>query len=308
MESRLNLIALGLGLLLERFLTHLFHLREPRWLDAYFDWGFDRLREHRGIVCFLIASILVLIPVLPVAAVAIAFRDVLAGVPYLAFAVFALLFSLGPRDLSAEVDDYVVAVTRDDDEQASRLAKELIETDPPAAGRVRARAVEEAIFIQACNRLFGVILWFLLLGPTGAWLFRVTDLMRRRAIFQAGREAHADPTVPPPCLNTVQRLHGVIAWLPSRVVALGYALAGSFEGAVADWRAYYGDCSEHFFEVNDDVVACAGKGALGNPVAVAELGMKPEAYVARAAMRLVNRTLWIWLTIISLLVIGGWTV
>ncbi len=304
----MNLIALGLGLLLERFLTHLFHLREPRWLDAYFDWGFGRLGEKRGLPCLLVAALIVLVPVLPVAAVAIAFQDVLLGVPYLAFAVLILLFSLGPRDLSAEVDDYVVAVTREDDQQAARLAKELIEADPPAAGRRRARAVEEAIFVQACNRIFGVILWFMILGPTGAWLFRVTDLMRRRAIFQAGREASAGDEAPPPYLGTVQRLHGAIAWLPSRVLALGYALAGSFEGAVADWRAYYEDCSEHFFEVNDDVVACAGRGALGDPVATGDPAMKPEACVARSAMRLVNRTLWIWLTMISLLVIVGWSV
>ncbi|MDH3588382.1 MAG: hypothetical protein OEQ74_03140, partial [Gammaproteobacteria bacterium] len=98
----MNLLALGLGLFAERFLTHLFHLREPRWLDQYFDRGLRLLGD--GWLSKIGAILIVLVPVVPVAAFAIVFRDTLLGLPYLAFAVFMLLFSLGPRDLEDEVD------------------------------------------------------------------------------------------------------------------------------------------------------------------------------------------------------------
>ena len=37
---------------------------------------------------------------------------------------------------------------------------------PPIAAR-RTATIERAIYVQANNRIFGVVFWFLLLGPAG---------------------------------------------------------------------------------------------------------------------------------------------
>ncbi len=301
----MNLLALLLGLFVERFLTHLFHLREARWLDGFFDRGLRMLGG--GLLSHLGAILVVLVPVIPVAAFALVFRDTLLGLPYLVFAVLMLLFSLGPRDLEDEVDDYISALHSGDSEKAGRLAKELLETEAPKDRGKRALAIEEAIFVQSNNRLFGVVLWFIVLGPAGAWLFRVSDMFRRRAMFEAGRAAEEQGETPA-YLQVTQRVHGIVAWLPARVLALSFALAGSFESAVADWRGYYQDCAENFFEINDDVVACAGMGALGPPTAGAGDSGGIEIRAARGAMQLVSRTLWVWLTAIAVLTIFGFAV
>ncbi|MBT8136230.1 MAG: regulatory signaling modulator protein AmpE [Gammaproteobacteria bacterium] len=301
----MNLLALALGLFIERFLTHLFHLREARWLDSYFDRGLRLLGN--GWLSHVGAALVVLVPVIPVAAFTIVFRETLLGLPYLAFAVIMLLFSLGPRDLEDEVEDYVESLQSGDAARADRIAKELLETEAPREKKKRSLAIEEAIFVQSNNRLFGVVLWFMLLGPAGAWLFRVTDMFRRRAMFEAGRAAEDDGTTPR-YLEVAQRVHGVIAWPAARLLALSFALAGSFESAVADWREYYNDCAENFFHVNDDVIACAGLGALGNVVGEAGDPGSLEIRGARSAMSLVSRTLWIWLTAIAILTIFGFAV
>src|SRR4030095_7524875 len=131
----------------------------------------------------------------------------------------------------------------------------------------------------------------------------VTDLMRRRAVFEGGR-ARDQTGATPDYVQAAQRVHGVLAWLRARLLAVGYALAGSFEDAVSDWRAYYQHCSEHFFEVNDAVLACAGAGALRNRAFAEDV----DAQVVGGAMRLVNRTLIVWLTAIALLTVVGWAV
>ncbi|MEM9056625.1 MAG: regulatory signaling modulator protein AmpE [Pseudomonadota bacterium] len=300
----MNLIALGLGLILERLLTQLLHLREARWLDHYFDTAYGRLRRSSGPMLVVLALLFVLVPVTPVALVAFVFRDALLGLPYMAFAVFVLLFSLGPRDLGDEVDDFVQASQAGDDIRATRVAKELLETDPPAECGQRVLAIEEAIFVQANNRIFGVIFWFMVLGPLGAWLFRVTDLLRRRAIFEMGRKSEPDDR-DRDLLQSLQRIHGVIAFLPSHLVALGYALGGSFDGAVMEWRRVYQRQPRFFYATNEEIVACAGRGALTGSIDETGAGLCPDAAVARSAMRLVMRTVFVWLTGIAVLTLFG---
>lgn len=294
----MKLIALILGLIIERTATRALHLRELRWLDPYFDRFFVLINRVGSPVALAVVLIAILLPALPVVALEVAFSDVLAGLIYIGFAALVLLFSLGPRDLGREVDLYAEAVQSDDQEAIRRMAKELTESDVPREWGRRVLAVEEAVLVQANNRIFGVIFWFMVLGAAGAWLFRVSDLMRRRAVFEAGR-AHNRGEPEPAYLYACQFVFGVIAWVPSRLLALGYAMAGSFEDAVSDWRKYYETCSDKFFHVNEEILACAGRGAIREQ-------MDPEHTLqpVRAAMKLVTRTLLIWVTAISILTIS----
>ncbi|MBN8281474.1 MAG: regulatory signaling modulator protein AmpE, partial [Gammaproteobacteria bacterium] len=179
----MNFLALLLGLALERVLTHLFHLREFRWLDPLFDAHLRRLGRAAGRrwTALAITALLALLLVAPVAALSVVLWDELLQIPYFLFAVVVLLFSLGPRDLDDEVEDYIDALGSGDPEAQQRVAQELLERVPPPLLAERNEAVEQAIYVQANNRIFGVVFWFLLIGPTGAWGFRVLDLLRHRA-------------------------------------------------------------------------------------------------------------------------------
>lgn len=303
----MKLIALALALLLERFAANLLHVREPHWIDRYFEWGAGNLGGRKAVPAVFAVLLLIALPVLPVLLLVLAFQDLLLGLLYLAFAVIVLFFSLGPRDLEDEVDEYCLALERGEADKAARVLRELLEADPPLSRIERMRAAEDAIFVQANNRLFGVILWFMLLGPLGAWTFRVIDLLRRRVLRELRDQGARAPDAAR-WAGVLQNLHGVVAWLPARLLATGYALAGSFEEAVADWRGYYQDCAERFFDVNEEVLACVGRGALGRAgtTVATEAGLEIDS--ARAALALVLRTLWIWLTAIAALTLVGWVV
>jgi membrane protein required for beta-lactamase induction len=287
----MNLIALFLGLALERLLTQLLHLREIRWLDGWFDAGLSLLRKGPVPVSWLVAVGLVVIPTLPVAMVGVYFGHIVSGVVYVLFAALVLVFSLGPRDLMAEVDAYVKAVERDQPGAAEAIARGLLENETAGEG---GRALESAVVIQANHRIFGVLFWFMLLGPAGAWGYRVADLFRRRSVFQAARNGEAAAN------HVVQVLFEIVAWLPARLLALTYAVAGSFEDATEDWRRYYRATSRRFMRVSEDVVAAAGVGAIRSRC--------PEEDTlerVRSATRLVRRSVLIWLTAISLATLVG---
>ncbi len=290
----MKLIALILGLVIERLATQLLHLRELHWFDQYFDLGLVQLARLKGWVALLGVLGLLAIPVLPVLLVSLAFTDVLWDLPYLAFAVLVLLFSLGPRDLGEEVDEYCDAVGRNDSEQAERVARELLEADQADDSGA---AVARAIFVQANNRVFGVVLWFILLGPVGAWLFRVSDLLRRRAVFAA----QGEPAVAQ-VLGHIETVHGILGWVPARLAALGYAVSGSFDHAYSCWREYASGVPEPLHHSNDELVACVGYGAMS--LAEHDAGGQDDA--ARRAMRLVTRTIFVWTTVIALITLPGW--
>lgn len=293
----MNLLALLLGLFVERALTHLFHLREFRWLDPLFDVALRRVGSLARGPATVALALFALLLTAPVGWAGLALAGRLGEVPAFLFAVLVLLFSLGPRDLEEEADEYCAAADAGNEADTRRLARELAERD--VAGDLAAvdREVERAICVQAVNRVFGVVFWFLVLGPAGpagAWLFRVSDLMRRRAAF-----------APPPggAGAAARALQGLLAWLPARLMAAGFALAGNFDGARAAWRSRPPSPAAAFFERTEDLVERVGRGAR------AEASPGADGPVAaggsRGVMALARRTLWlIWYPVIALLTLN----
>jgi membrane protein required for beta-lactamase induction len=300
----MSLLALLFALACERGLTHLLHLRELRWLDRYCDAAARWLAGRSGAGLLLGAVVTVLLPVLPIAAVSFSLGSKLLGLPQFAFAVFLLLFSFGPRDLKDEVDDYVAALERGDHEAAAASARELLEGDAERHGLGARAAIEESIFVQANNRIFGVIFWFLVLGAAGAWLFRVSDLLRRRAAFEALRTGQPVAVDSPG--GALAQVHGVLAWVPARLAALSYALAGSFEDAVGNWRVAVDGAGSDLLERSEDLLAHVGRGSL-QPSIAAVPAAELDLATARGAWRIVVRALWIWLAVVAVLVLAGST-
>ena len=299
----MNFVALLLGLGVERLLTDLFHLREFRWLDPLFD---AVSRRAEGASFWLsVASVVgvTLVAVLPIAIASILLAGTLLQIPYFLLAVIVLLFSLGPRDLRIEVEDYCAAVSDVDDESVQRVSRELMENDPPEDPEACVAALRRAVFVQANNRVFAVVFWFLILGPTGAWLFRVLDLLRRRLAYRYSRnEADYSSST---YVQVVRSLHGLLAWIPARLLVVGYALAGSYEGAISAWRKYSPTIDSRFFEITNDVLDRVGDGASGE---AESFDSEPEpAKRVREAMNLVHRTLWlIWCPAIAVLTLTDW--
>ena len=287
----MSFLAALLALILDQWLRHLEPLRGPRWLHAYVEAFESLTRSTDSVRATAGALFIVLVP----AVISLFMGDVLthiwAGLGFV-FAVAVFLFCLGPADLHDEAEHYIDAVQAGDEGRAAAFAAALLQGQPPVAATERTEAVTRAVLMEANERQFAVLFWFAALGPAGALLYRSADMLRR----EPGRNASGE------FLTAVTRLHGVLAWLPAHLTAMGYALAGSFEDAVSDLRAYYSSCTLSFFQVNNDVLMCTGLGAL-------RAAAGQEAGVARlkSALGLVRRTLFIWLVIYALITLFGWS-
>ncbi len=302
----MNLIALLIGLVIERLATRLFQWRRMRWLDRIIDAGFRQAGRVDNWPALIPVILLSLLLVLPVFGIIIGLGETLHGFTYLLLAIVVLLFSIGPKDIGNEVAEYCKALESEDDEAIQNAAKAIIEGEVPQDARARIARVEEAVCVQANNRLFAIIFWFVVLGPLAAWSYRVTDLIRRRAVFSAARDEQTDGSAAR-IRDAAALIHGWLAWIPARLTALGYATAGNADDAIAALRAPTEDREGTTSEQSEYLLARVGVAALA-------LQDRPEESItergirgASAANKLVFRQLLIWAVIIAAMTLYGLT-
>jgi membrane protein required for beta-lactamase induction len=206
---------------------------------------------------------------------------------FLAFllAIVILLYCLGPEDLDDQVRALIAAIRGGNDVEANRLAQALGRSAEPVPTETRGQTVVESILTEFQERVFGVLLWFLILGPIGAVLFRFSAELRRYAV-QASSGLR----------DWAGRVYKVLAWLPSRIVALGYALSGNLTGAFERWRAL----DTLSLEQNETALRESGTGALQPGPDAGEVER------ITAAHGLVNRTLLLLLAILTVLYVIAW--
>lgn len=287
----MTLIAILASLALERLLDHVQDLRRYERYQDYVEWLRQRLHgelwEGRVGVLMLITPLVLVTMLLQVG-----LDDALFGLLGLVFAVAVLVFCLGPRDLGHELTQYREAHIAGDQEQATRLARTLMGREPPGDPMEQARAVTEAVLVQANLRIFGVLFWFVILGPVGAVLYRaVTELSR---LTQQDHDEFS---------WAARQLQEILDWLPARLVALGYALSGHFEAAMVGWRAATAH-NDTWLVPAAQVLAATGTGALDLEQAIDDNMAWDQAL--QSAMGLVWRTLILWVFVIALLTLAGW--
>lgn len=302
----MNLIALLIGLVIERLATQLFRWRRMRWMDRIIDFGFSQAERLSNWPAIIPVVLLGVVLVLPVFAVIWFLGSTLAGFAYLLLAIVVLFFSLGPSDIGEEVDEYCKALESDDSEQVHNAAKAIVENEVPEDPRERTSCVEAAVCVQANNRLFAVVFWFVVLGPLAAWAYRVTDLIRRRAVFNAARDEQPEGSSAN-IRDAAEMLHGWVAWIPARLTAVGYAAAGHMDEALAALRAPTEDRDATTSERSENLLARVGVAALALQDRPDETHTERAIRGAEAANHLVFKLLLIWAVIIAAMTLYGFT-
>ena len=285
------LLSALLGIAADRLLTHLHEYRHYHHFLAYFDWVRGRLSgsawDHIGGLVLILSPLWLVTGLLQDW-----FSDWLFGLAGLLFNVAVLVYCMGPRDLSVDVDNWCEVCESSDMDLRQRAAGRLLRgEDVPQDPASSVHVLAGAVLVEANERLFAVLFWFILLGPLGAVLYRSAAVLyqQRRKPGEFG--------------NSVAWLHAVLVWLPARLVALGYALSGHFDAAMEGWRKAHSDHPQGS-KGSERVLTVTGLGALGvDTDAIAEDDLQSPV---RAAMRLVWRNLTIWLVVLSLFTLAGW--
>jgi adenosylcobinamide-phosphate synthase len=163
-----------------------------------------------------------------------------------------------------------------------------------------ARVSIELGLLQAHRYVLGPVFWFVIFGPVGPVVYRAADLLAERW----GRQIAPDKRA---FAFFAERVFFWIDWLPARVTAATFSIAGNFEDAAYCWRtqaAGWGRGAE-------GVVLASGAGALGVKLggALREDGMlnqRPELGIGedvevedlRGTVGLIWRALVLWLCLL----------
>lgn len=289
-----TLLAVVLALAAAYTLSDLRRLRNFSWLKQWLSaWAGDGAARSLPLI---VVALLVVVGCLILQG---AIRHVLFGLPAFAFAVAVLFYSLGPRDLEHDID----AVLAPSDDATRSSAAQALRPDPAIdVLPLESAALVEATFGSALSRLFGVLFWFVILGPAGALGYRVVQLMARSPLIRDELSA-ADR-------NLSERVARILDWAPAHLLTLALALASDFDRVIKAWRSYHEAHGQGWFSldlgflpvvarsgVDADVIAGDGYAAdVSDPIG--------ELAGARA---LIRRILVIWLVAIAVLAMCGWT-
>lgn len=281
-------------LVAERILLRYQFLRRARWFERWLELH-QSLPVPRGLREGRVGLILLLFPpLLAMTLLQALFDGLLLGIPGILFAALVLLYSLGPEDLDSQIAAWVEAGGPGDPAKTAAFAAELQEKRVDSGDPGLDRELTEGVLTAALRRNFSVLFWFLVLGPGGALGYRLTRKIRGLAREQ-GRHGLGEP---------VRAMLFLLDWLPARMLAGLFALAGCFEPAVQQW--HHRDPAPDP-DPNAALVSCTGAGALQLAAASGgDTGVVETTTRAEAAMALVWRSLVIFVVLLGLATLSGW--
>lgn len=247
------------------------------------------------------APLVLLVPILLVVACALVHLllcGVLFGLAGFAFAVVVLWYCWGPRELETDID----AVLKAPDRERRVAAAQALRPDPAVDPLpFEAAEVVDATFRSALARWFGVLFWFVLLGPAGAIGYRVVQLMARHPGFSGELDA--------PRRALLERCARVLDWAPAHLVALSLALVSDFDAVLGVWREYPSRHGKGWFTLDLGFLGAVARAGVDADVNAGDgyATDTSDALVELAdARRVLRRVLVAWLVVVAILVLAGW--
>ena len=185
----MKLLIIVLCLLSERYLTHKISLNRFDWFGKYCDKLRSILPEMVDRKKTWILLVLVMIPIVAVVGFALGLlNSILLGFIGFLIQLFIFYYCLGPANVFYPISANKEKQDKEEHEAGNYLA-------------------------SVNNQLFGVMFWYILLGPIAVLLYRLISLCQTQSPFTA----------------KAVWLTSILDWIPARLTAVLYLLVGNFE-------------------------------------------------------------------------------
>lgn len=249
----------------------------------------------------------VILAILPILAGVLLIHYILGQLGWIfrfAFDVVVLYLCVDVHRLGKTANAVSDALQSGDFDEANEKLRELTgKVAPEKTEAGIARAAVEGVLKQGNSLIVSPIFWFILLGPIGAVLQRISSILDSLWGHRYERFAEFG--------WAAARFDDLLGWIPARITALSYALMGSFEDALHCWRKRVGVWSD----INSGPLLASGFGAMHMQLCEAEeegeyqekfsdLTVIPDAGHVRRVVALIWRVLLLWL-VVGILMTGA---
>lgn len=197
-----------------------------------------------------------------------------------------LLYSFGRGEFSEIISAYIQACKEDDwsaaVEHATAIDVDVMSVDKDNWSLLHQHVLELAAY-RGFERMFAVLFWFFVLGPLGAFMYRVTFLYSTNRL---GKDQKAN------------KFLWYLEWPAARVLGISFAFTGNFMGCYHRWR-------ESLLCVTRPTQLTLAQSVLGALSIDEELSQTCEVTRKELTLldRLYRRTLWFWLAMCAVTII-----
>ena len=215
--------------------------------------------------------------------------------------IIFLTFALGTKSLMQHARAVSQALEKRDIVLARKKIGMIVSRDTAESDETAIiKATIESVLENGSDAIFAAIFWFVLLGAPGVIFYRLANTLDAMWGYKTERLTYFG--------WAAARIDDVLNWLPARLTALSYALAGHTYRALLCWLKQ----ARHWHGINPGVVMASGAGALqvslggvaqyhGEYITRPLLGLNNEPQITdiERSIALVYKSLFIWVVVIA---------
>jgi AmpE protein len=225
----MTLLILIAVLVTETFWTQISELRRHQYIVSYADKWQALFDKNNSLNPWLVMAIVLAPPLILVAVLIEGQQGVIGSLFELVLSLLVVTWCLGPQSLAV----YYQSLTRSNSEDTET------EDSEQQGGQQQA----EALFDYVHQAYFGVIIWFVLLGPVAALAYRMVATLASRSSVTTNDSINNDDEadaseyeVVPNSNRLWQTVYYVVDWIPSRLTCLMFMLTGNFSKGLSAVR------------------------------------------------------------------------
>jgi len=284
----LRLLAILIALVIVWSVPQLARWRDDRWFRSWVNRLGDTSGPGR-------VAVILLVPVVAAAIIA----GMVASLPFfdlawLVFSIAVLVYALGPREIESDIDAILRApdtLRRDEAMAALRQDEDALTWFAPA--------LVGAAFYGALRRRFGVLLWFLLLGPAGGLGYRLAQILGRDASLALDSATR----------TAAQRVADALDWIPAHLMVFAMALVSDFDAVMGAWKQWHHTSGSPRSRLDPDFLGAVARAGVDADVEAGDgyvQDVSDPVAELEDARRVIRRVLIVWLAVVAVIVLAAW--
>ena len=219
----------------------------------------------------------------------------LGAVLGLLFSLIVLLYCFGPREFERDLEAILNAP---DPLRREAAAQRLIDDDDELVWT--APGLGEAVAYAALRRRFAVLFWFFVLGPFGALLYRLSQTLARNESLRLDAGSR----------TAAQYLANALDWAPAQLLVFTLAIVGHWDAVIGAWRRWHSQAAAtSWYTHPPGFLGAAAQADILSDIEAGDGYFEERSEPLTELLRLrgaLLRALLAWLSVVALIVIGGW--